>query len=128
MKGRLFNILLADDDPTDLILISAILQGMGHTIEAVTDGREAIKLFSAKPGYFEVLITDHQMPVVSGLELVQYLRQNEFGGKIVVLSGVPTEELTIAYGDKRVDKILQKTFRLDELSSILSATFDQWSE
>lgn len=127
MKKRSFNILVADDDQAVCLVLSTILRRLGNTVEVVHDGKEAIKLFTSKPGYFEILITDHRMPMVSGLELVRHLRKNEFNGKIVVISGFLTEQLHIAYRDKRVDKIIQKPFELAELSNTLSTALEQWN-
>ena len=48
------------------------------------------------------------MPLVTGLELVHHLRKNNFEGKIMVISGFLTDQLLMAYRDKKVDKIIQK--------------------
>ena len=123
---RSLNILVVDDDAPTCLVISTVLTRQGHTVEIANDGKEAISLFTNKPECFDVIITDHRMPLVSGLELVHYLRKNEFGGKIIVISGLLTPELLTEYRSKRVDKILQKTFSVSELSSMLSETFKTW--
>ena len=64
--------------------------------------------------------------LVSGSGLVHYLRKNEYGGKIIVISGFLTPELLTEYRSKRVDNILQKAFSVTELSSMLSETFKAW--
>ena len=126
MKHQSFNVLLADDDPAVCLILSTILRRLGNTVEVVGNGKEAIALLASKSGFFEILITDHNMPLVSGLEVVNYVRKNEFEGRIMVISGFLTDELTKAYIAKRVDKILQKPFTIETLSSTLSDTMDQW--
>src|SRR5579862_2994226 len=128
MKRRLFNILVVDDDELVCLAFSKILGRLGHNSETASDGKEAINLFTNRPGYFDILITDHRMPFVSGLELVQHVRKNEFDGKIIVVSGFLTDELMLAYRTKNVDKIIQKPFSIEELSSTLKDTLEQWSE
>ena len=125
MKRRSFNILLVDDNPADCFLISTILKGARHNVEAVHDGKEAIKLFAMRPNDFDFLIVDHNMPLMSGLELVQHFRKNEFSGRIIVISGALTDELFLAYRAKRVDKILQKTSTFGNLPFVLDELFDQ---
>ena len=121
-----FNVLIVDDDPAVCTIISTILKRQGNTVEVAENGKEAINRLTLKPGWFNVLITDHNMPLVSGLELVQYLRKNEFDGKIIVISGVLTPELLAAYRTKRVDKILQKPFSVENLALALRDTFNEW--
>src|SRR5271168_631720 len=108
MKTKPYKILVADDDPMIRFIISTILRRQGHAVEVAENGKEAIKLFTLKPDYFNVLITDHDMPLVSGLELVCHLRKIGRQVKIVVLSGSLTCELMNAYRNKHIDRILQK--------------------
>ena len=81
-----FNILLAEDERSVAFSISFALKADGHTIEIVSDGEEALSELTRKPGAFDLLITDHSMPRMNGMELVRRLRDTAFRGKIVVLS------------------------------------------
>lgn len=126
MKTDALNILVADDDEAIRFVVSASLRRVGHTVEIVNNGKEAIRSFDLKPNFFDVLITDHDMPEMSGIELVHHLCQNEVQTKIVVISGSLTDELIGEYKTKRVDKILQKPFMLENLSSTLNDLFEQW--
>jgi YesN/AraC family two-component response regulator len=82
--------------------------------------------YSLNPGYYDILMTDHHMPNVNGLELVEHLRKNGFEGKIVVMSGSLTPELMQAYLNRRVHKILQKPFSYEILASTLGDVLTQW--
>jgi DNA-binding response OmpR family regulator len=64
---------------------------------------------------FDVIITDHNMRRVSGLDLVRRLRMQEFAGKIIVLSAHLTDENIRAYEDLKVDMFLAKPFDIEEL-------------
>ena len=123
MKAQPFHILLADDDPVIRKLVESILVHLGQTVEVATDGKEAIELFTRKPDAFDMLITDHSMPHVTGLELVRYLRADGFEGKIIVTSGSLTAELEALYLAKQVDKILQKPFTMERLKETLEGIF-----
>lgn len=128
MKNHAFNILIAEDDPAISLVVATLLRRMGHTVEVAHDGKEAIVCYSTNPGAYEVLITDHDMPNVNGLELIQHLRKNGFDGRIVVMSGSLTEELLVAYRSRRVHKILQKPFTVESLSTTLRELLAQWNE
>src|SRR5438270_107167 len=70
---------------------------------------------------FDVVIIDHKMPKVSGIELVQRLRAANFGGKIIVLSAHLTDENRRAYAELNVDTLLTKPFDVHELREVVDS-------
>jgi CheY-like chemotaxis protein len=114
MKDRL-RILTVEDEPAVTQLLALILGGPGAKITNACDGRMALMKIAAAAEPFDVIITDHNMPRVSGLELVHRLRLRKFAGKIVVLSAYLTEENIQAYEELQVDMMLAKPFDVGEL-------------
>lgn len=92
----------------------------GHTIECVEDGSIAWKRIAANPSEFDVVMTDHHMPNMNGLELVRRLRTVPFRGKIVVFSSELSPEVNAAYVDLAVDKLLHKPVLPSELRHVLA--------
>src|SRR2546423_1425695 len=104
------NILLAEDERSVAFSISFALKGDGHKIQIVNDGEEALSELTRKPGVFDLLITDHSMPRMNGVELVKRLRETAFRGKIVVLSAHLSTENRAAYLALGVDMMIPKPF------------------
>jgi DNA-binding response OmpR family regulator len=104
------NILLAEDERSVAFSISFALKADGHKIEIVSDGEEALSELTRKPGAFDMLITDHSMPRMNGVELVKRLRDTAFRGKIVVLSAHFSAENRAAYLALGVDLMVPKPF------------------
>jgi two-component system response regulator QseB len=104
------NILLAEDERSVAFSISFALKADGHKIEIVSDGEEALSELTRKPGVFDLLITDHSMPRMNGVELVKRLRDTAFTGRIVVLSAHLSAENRAAYLALRVDMMVPKPF------------------
>lgn len=113
------NILLAEDEPSVAFAVSFALKADGHKIEIVADGEQALFELTAKPGAFELLITDHSMPRMNGVELVKRLRDTAFGGKIVVLSAHLSAENRAAYVALGVDIMIPKPFDVHELRAAI---------
>ncbi len=67
------DILLVDDDPLTRRTLTAWLESGGYEVRCADDGQAAIAAIEAKPPH--ILITDCEMPQVSGLELCRWLRQ-----------------------------------------------------
>jgi DNA-binding response OmpR family regulator len=104
------NILLAEDERSVAFSISFALKADGHKIEIVSDGEEALSEVTRKPAAFDLLITDHNMPRMNGVELVKRLRDTAFRGKIVVLSAHLSAENRAAYLDLGVNMMIPKPF------------------
>jgi phosphoserine phosphatase RsbU/P len=66
-------VLVADDDATARLFLITALQGLGYTVTAVPDGREAWGAFQRAP--FPVVISDWVMPELDGPELCRRIRE-----------------------------------------------------
>jgi len=68
------NILLAEDDPINLILVQGVLAPLGHTLHLARDGEEAKALIDGQ--IFDLLLLDVMMPHITGLDLTRLCRQD----------------------------------------------------
>ncbi|MGH9931573.1 MAG: response regulator [Pyrinomonadaceae bacterium] len=66
-------ILVADDDPAILRLVSTVLEKENYQVTAARDGREAYRLLQGK-ATFTAAILDVVMPHISGPELVRFMK------------------------------------------------------
>src|SRR5437762_12157511 len=114
MKDRL-RILTVEDEPAVTHMLALLLGGPGAKITNACDGWTALMKIGAAAEPFDVIITDHNMRRMNGLELVRRLRKTEFAGKIIVLSGHLTKENIRAYEELNVDMMLAKPFDIEEL-------------
>jgi CheY-like chemotaxis protein len=108
-------------------LLALVLCGPHCRVTTAADGEEALAKIAASPRPFDVILTDHQMPRVSGLELVRQLRAQNFAGKIAVLSAHLTEQNVSAYKELGVDLLLSKPFDMDELRHAIDVLANQVS-
>jgi DNA-binding response OmpR family regulator len=116
MPAPNLHILLADDEAEIASLISSVLKRSGHKVDVAEDGRAALELLKEKPGMHDLVITDSNMPYLSGIELIEHLRETRFPGKIILLSGDITSELQDVYQSLNIDRIIQKPFAFTELT------------
>jgi CheY-like chemotaxis protein len=77
-------ILVADDDPAILRLVTAIVEKEGYTVVPARDGREAYKLLQSDAD-FVAGIFDVVMPHIQGPELVRYMKTEKRLMKIPVM-------------------------------------------
>lgn len=80
---RAYSVLIADDEPHIRAVVGAKLRGAGMVVFEARDGRESLEL--AKLRTPDLVVTDLQMPNLSGLEFALELRANPPTSKIPVL-------------------------------------------
>jgi CheY-like chemotaxis protein len=83
------SVLLVDDNPLILKTYSALLQSTGYTVQAVGNGVEALK--SLRKHIPNLIISDLDMPVMSGFEFLSIVRRRFSSIKVVAMSGAFAE-------------------------------------
>lgn len=113
-------ILVVEDEKAVAHMIAMVLGGPAAKVVKARNGWEALIKVGATARPFDVVITDHRMPRVGGLQLVRQLRTQNFGGKILVLSAHLSDEDIRAYEELNVDMMMSKPFDFDELQQAMA--------
>ena len=114
-KASNVNILAVEDETAVAQLLALVLGGPRCKVATASNGERALAKIAAAKQPFDVVITDHLMPRVCGLELVRQLRARKFSGKVIVLSAHLGENNIRAYQELGVDMMISKPFDVDEL-------------
>jgi DNA-binding response OmpR family regulator len=110
-------ILVVDDDEIARQLNADMLRRYGYETQTAEDGAAAWEALQAN-GY-DLLITDNNMPKVSGVELIRKLRSARMALPVVLASGaIPTEAMN-SNSSLQLAALLLKPFTLDELLAIV---------
>lgn len=67
-------VLIADDCDTTLFLAKRTLARAGYVVEIVYDGGSALQAITERPGCYDVVVLDQDMPVLTGLLVLERLR------------------------------------------------------
>ena len=121
---KLLRILYADDLRELREVARIALSREGHLIKCVADGQEALDCIKADPDAYDLLISDHHMPNVDGLELVTEVRTLPFHGKILIFSSELSPAVADAYTELKVDRMLFKPVFPSELRQVLAELFE----
>ena len=113
-------ILVVEDEKAVAHMIAMVLGGPAARAVRARNGWEALIKIGATARPFDVVITDHRMPRMTGLELVRQLRAQSFGGKILVLSAHLSDDDIRAYEELSVDMMMSKPFDFDELQEAMA--------
>jgi CheY-like chemotaxis protein len=120
------DILLAEDNPINMLLIRELLRRRGHRITEVTTGTDAVK--AAGEGEYDLLLTDIHMPGMDGIEAARTIRAAEArtGRRrtpIVALTADALEGGKHACLDAGMDGFLTKPVNPTELEEMFRILF-----
>src|SRR5687767_902274 len=86
-------ILVAEDSGTQAAEIRQLLEGAGYEVQLAVDGRQALEEIERQPP--DLVLTDLDMPYVSGLQLVESVRDRHPGLPVVLMTAFGTDETAI---------------------------------
>jgi signal transduction histidine kinase/CheY-like chemotaxis protein len=111
------NILLAEDNTDNQVLITLLLQAWGITPDIVNNGAEAVE--KALINDYQLILMDMQMPVMGGLEATEMLRHAAYDGPIVALTANVMKQDIDTYLSAGCNATLGKPIDKAELGTIL---------
>jgi len=114
-------ILVADDDPDILSIVSMSLEAQGYTVHKATNGREAVDL--AKQHHPDLILMDMMMPVVSGYEAVGELKADAATREIVIV-GLSAKAMATDMAratDVGIDGYITKPFRIAQVLTVVES-------
>lgn len=122
-------ILLAEDDETTRLLIYEILEQTGAKVKETESGLQAWKIFQETEGDFDLVITDIQMPGLSGPELTKrilsWAAENETKScPVLGLTAHASAEDLILYRESGITKIMLKPFKQSSFYQMILQLLD----
>lgn len=118
-------ILLVEDEPATLKMITMMLEQQGYRVMAVGFPGEAIRMAGAHPNRIDLLMTDVVMPEMNGRELARNIQSVFPDIKRLFMSGYPANVIA-HHGvlDSGVN-FIQKPFSMKDLASKVRQTLDE---
>jgi two-component system sensor histidine kinase RpfC len=115
-RNTTIKILVAEDNPTNQIVISKILERAGYTPLIVSNGQEALSALENQA--FDLIIMDMQMPIMGGIEAAKiYNFSSRIQNKvpIIILTANATKEAIKECADANIDAYLTKPIDITKL-------------
>jgi PAS domain S-box-containing protein len=101
--------ILYIDDETDLLIpVQLLLERRGYRVNAYTDAHQALAALRAEPASFDLVLTDYNMPGLSGLDVAREVKAIRPDLPLVVISGFIDENLHAAASAEGVRELMSK--------------------
>jgi DNA-binding NtrC family response regulator len=115
-------VLLIDDDASLRRVTEYSLQSAGFNVISVADGKQGLVVF--REDCPEVVITDIQMPGMSGYEVLQQIKAERPETLVIVITAHSTVEKAVAAMKQGAHDYLTKPFSRDELVHVVDKAYD----
>ncbi|MGA2775034.1 MAG: response regulator [Candidatus Omnitrophota bacterium] len=109
-------ILIADDEKEVVLLLKKFLERKNHDTDVAYDGARALELI--KENKYDLVFLDHNMPEITGLELIEYIKKNTPEIKAVMITGYP-QMADSAAKDLGADEYLTKPLQFKDIEEII---------
>ncbi len=112
------NILVTDDNIATLKTLSAGLEDMGYRVTMATSGREAWALIKKQP--FNIVITDIKLPDISGLEILEMVKELNPEAAVIMITGHASIETAVGAVNEGAYAYILKPVAMNELENIIN--------
>jgi DNA-binding response OmpR family regulator len=117
-------VLLVDDEAMLLKLGGTMLKRINFDVITAGGGNEALSVIEKEGDSLDLLITDMNMPDLTGVQLAEIVQDKYPTVKIVILTGLGSDDTSIFDNTDLSDiHILGKPFRLAELEELMTVLF-----
>jgi two-component system cell cycle sensor histidine kinase/response regulator CckA len=119
------HILYLDDDDTLVFLVRRLLERRGYRVTAFTDQQLAVKAVREQPDAFQLLLTDYNMPGMSGLDVARAVLAINPTLPVAVASGYITDELQAEAKTAGVREVVFKTDAVEAFCEVVARLVKQ---
>jgi len=110
------NVLIVDDDLTQLETLRRGLRSKGYNVFEASSGKEALNLFKdTKINQIHLVLTDYVMPEMNGLELLKRIREQSNSLPIIIMTAYIKNDLLVDVMRFNCNSVIEKPFSLSKL-------------
>ena len=120
VAGQGQHVLYVDDDEVMRVMVQHLLQRLGYRVSGFADPQAALTAIGEQPGAVDLVVTDHNMPGMSGLQLAAALAALRADLPIILSSGYVTDDMRAQAKRLGVRDVLHKENTLDELGKLVA--------
>jgi CheY-like chemotaxis protein len=118
-RGHGERVLYVDDDDVMVVMVERLLERLGYRVTCVHDPARAIELVRAAPTAYDAVVTDLNMPELSGLDVARALQGIRVDLPVIISSGNLPDQLQSEARQAGVRALVHKQYTLEELGAVI---------
>jgi len=119
------HILFVDDEPEITFMGKKMLENLGYKVTISSNSLSALEEFSSNPSKYSLLVTDQNMPYMTGTELAFKMKSIQPGLRVIIITGYSdtlSEEVLEECG---ISEVILKPMILDDFSKVIRRVLDK---
>jgi CheY-like chemotaxis protein len=121
------DVLFLDDESALVSIAKRSLERLGYRVTGFTRPASALEALRSEPDKFAALVTDMNMPEMSGLQLAAAAHELRRGLPVILMSGYITEELEREAHRRGIARVLYKPMTMRALGEAISGALEERS-
>ena len=119
-----YSILIVDDEANQRLMLEQALRSLAYNwiIATAASGQEALDALAARAP--DLIITDYNMPLMNGLDLIARVRERQLPSRIILITAYSSPELHEAAQRLHVDHCLTKPVPLALLRRVTTSVLE----
>lgn len=111
------HILIAEDEANTRISLNILLKRAGYKVTSTSDGIRALEMLTKQDNSeaYDLLLTDIQMPEMTGLELIRKIKEKQMFLPVIVFTGFGDKDTVVELLREGCEDYLDKPFSEDDL-------------
>ncbi len=124
LPGGSETILVVDDEQIIRGVATQLLEKLGYKTHVAADGAEAVALYQARSGEFDLVLLDISMPVMNGPKCFECLKSIDPGVKVVFSSGHDPASIEAELAPLGSHDFIRKPYSLSQLALAIRRALD----
>jgi signal transduction histidine kinase/ActR/RegA family two-component response regulator len=121
------HILFVDDEPEITFMGKKMLENLGYKVSISSDSISALEEFRKNPGKYSLLVTDQNMPNVTGTDLAFRMREIQPDLKVIIITGYSDDLSEEVLSQNGISEVILKPMILDDFSKIIRRVLDNFT-
>ena len=126
--AREMNILIVEDENMNVEFYKLAFGNLFNVCDVARNGKEALEKWKQDKFYYDLIVTDVEMPIMSGLELIEQIRQESMMQSILVITGIQDIEANQDLAYYYIDGLLPKPVDTKKLYILLYRVLQKITE
>jgi PAS domain S-box-containing protein len=118
-RGHGENVLYVDDDEVMVVMVERLLERLGYAVTCLHDPARAIEVVRVAPHAFDIVVSDLNMPELSGLDVARALHRIRADLPVIISSGNLPDQLQNEAREAGVRALVHKQYTLEELGPVI---------
>jgi len=117
--ARDMKVLIVDDEKTNIEFYKIAFGKFFDICDVAYNGQEALEMYQKDKNYYDLIVTDVNMPILNGLELVETIRETDIEQSIIVITAVTDLSINQTLAFYYIDGLLPKPIDTKKLFIML---------